>query len=370
MSVSIPYSLPSITDLEQQYAADAAQFGWGARCYEYIDRFEELFARYSGAEHAIATSSCTGAIHMGLVSAGVGKGDEVILGDTNWVASAAPITYVGAKPVFVDIDESSFCLDPRRVEAAITARTKAIMAVHLYGNLCDMDALQDISERYGIPIIEDAAEAIGSSFKGSIAGSIGLFGTFSFHGTKTVTCGEGGMLITNDSRIASSVRTLNNHGRASGAHRAFWPETIGYKYKMSNIQAAIGCAQMERIDDLVSRKREILAYYKAALIEYPQIKLNPEPEHTVNGAWMPTVVFDKELPLNLEKIIDAFHQQKIDARVVFWPLSTTGLFTDTKAENKIAAITQKRAINLPSYHDMTNSEQDRVVDVIRTLLAS
>jgi perosamine synthetase len=182
----ILYTKPSITALEVEYASDAARNGWGERCYEYIKRFESAFQHHLGVRHAIATSSCTGAAHMGLAALGVGPGDEVILGDINWVACAAPVTYLGARPVLVDVLPNTWCLDPAKAEAAITTRTKAIIATHLYGNLCDMDALCAVGRKYGIPIIEDAAEAIGSVWRGRRAGSIGVFGTFSFHGTKTV----------------------------------------------------------------------------------------------------------------------------------------------------------------------------------------
>ena len=176
----IYYTKPSITELEVAYATDAARNGWGDSCYEYIDRFEAGFKAHLGVNHAIATSSCTGALHMGLAALGIGPGDEVILGDINWIASAAPITYLGATPVFVDVLEDSWCLDPQRVEAAITPRTKAIIAVHLYGNLCDMDALLDIGRRHGLPVIEDAAEAFGSRIGDRAAGSMGTSACFRF----------------------------------------------------------------------------------------------------------------------------------------------------------------------------------------------
>lgn len=191
ISRKIPYTKPSITELEIDYAADAVRNGWGEECYKYIYRFEEAFKRHLGVQYAISTSSCTGALHMGMHALGIGPGDEVIMANTNWVASAAPIVHLGGKPIFVDILPDSWCLDPRQVEAAITSRTKAIVAVHLYGNLCEMDELLAIGDRYHIPVIEDAAEAIGSVYHGRKAGSMGKFGAFSFHGTKTITTGEG-----------------------------------------------------------------------------------------------------------------------------------------------------------------------------------
>ncbi|MDO9194076.1 MAG: DegT/DnrJ/EryC1/StrS family aminotransferase, partial [Undibacterium sp.] len=236
MKQRIPYTKPSITELEVRYATDATANGWGEHCYDYIHRFEAAFKAHLGVKHAIATSSCTGALHMGLAALGIGVGDEVILADTNWIASAAPIVHLGATPVFVDILAQTWCLDPQQVEAAITPRTKAIIAVHLYGNLCDMDALLAIGERHGIPVIEDAAEAIGSVWHGRRAGSMGAFGSFSFHGTKTITTGEGGMFVTNDDALYNTVLTLSNHGRSRSQKKQFWPDMLGYKYKMSNVQ--------------------------------------------------------------------------------------------------------------------------------------
>jgi perosamine synthetase len=363
MKSRILYTKPSITDLEVAYATDAAKNGWGDRCYEYITRFEEVFKEHLGVKYAIATSSCTGALHMGLAALGIGQGDEVILADTNWIATVSPIVHLGATPVFVDILPDSWCLDPDLVEEAITPRTKAIIAVHLYGNLCEMDQLMSIGERYGIPVIEDAAEAIGSVYHGKRAGSMGLFGTFSFHGTKTITTGEGGMFVTNDSALYEHVLTLSNHGRARDQTRQFWPDMVGFKYKMSNVQAAIGCAQMERIDELIGRKRDIFSYYKTQLGKLPGISMNPEPEGTINGAWMPTVVFDIKTGVSRETLQAAFSEENVDARVFFWPLSSLSTFK-SKDENVNAYSIPERAINLPSYHDMTKEDQVRVVGTL------
>lgn len=362
MSERIAYTRPSITELEISYATDAAANGWGAQCYSYIERFEQEFAARFGVKHAIATSSCTGALHMGLAALGIRAGDEVILADTNWVASVAPVIYLGAKPVFVDILPDSWCLDPQQVLAAITPRTRAIIAVHLYGNLCEMDALRQIADEHGIALIEDAAEAIGSNYRGEVAGSMGRFATFSFHGTKTMTTGEGGMFVTNDSELYQQVLMLSNHGRVSGQRRQFWPEAIGFKYKMSNVQAAIGCAQLSRIDELVGRKRAILQAYKQALHGCPLI-LNPEPEYVVNGAWMPTAVFAPDSGVDSGKLQQAFSAANIDARVFFSPLSSTDMFTACP-QNRHAWEIPSRAINLPSYHDMSDSDLARVADVV------
>jgi perosamine synthetase len=370
MKNKIHYTKPSITELEVQYATDAARNGWGERCYEYIGKFEDKFKSFTGAKYAIATSSCTGALHMGLAALNVGPDDEVILADTNWIASAAPITYLGAKPVFVDILPDTWCLDPAKVEAAITEKTKAIIAVHIYGNLCEMDQLLAIGEKHGIPVIEDAAEAIGSHWHGKHAGTLGKFGAFSFHGTKTLTTGEGGMFITNDPDLYEQVLTLSNHGRARGQTKQFWPDAVGFKYKISNLQAAIGLGQMERINQLVSRKREIFEYYKKAFSGLPGITTNPESSGNVNGYWMPTLVFDKSTGITREQLQQKFSEESIDARVFFHPLSSLDMFEDNPANTNAWDI-PARAINLPSYHDITDLELDRVIDVVRqTILSS
>ncbi len=364
MKQRIFYTKPSITELEVRYATDAAANGWGEKCYDYVNRFEATFKTHLGINYAIATSSCTGALHMGMAALGIGPDDEVILADTNWIATASPIVHLGAKPVFVDILPDSWCLDPDLVERAITPRTKAIVAVHLYGNLCEMDALLAIGEKHGISVIEDAAEAIGSIYHGKRAGSMGKFGAFSFHGTKTLTTGEGGMFVTNDPELYEHVLTLSNHGRARGQTKQFWPDLVGFKYKMSNIQAGIGCAQMERIDQLIERKREIFSYYRNHLAQIQGLSMNHEPVGAVIGAWMPTVVFDSETGVTREILQGVFATENIDARPFFYPLSSLPMF-ESKESNRNAWDIPNRAINLPSYHDITPNEQDHVVTVIQ-----
>lgn len=363
MKPKIYYTKPSITDLEIRYATDAATNGWGERCYDYIYRFEKLFKEHIGLKYTIATSSCTGALHMGLAALGIGSGDEVILADTNWIATAAPILHLGATLVFVDVLPDSWCMDPACVERAITARTKAIIAVHLYGNLCQMERLLALGTQHGIPVVEDSAEAIGSVYHGKRAGSMGAFGTFSFHGTKTITTGEGGMFVTNDTDLYNKVLTLSNHGRVDNEIRQFWPEVVGFKYKMVNVQAAIGCGQMERIDELTARKREIFTNYRSTLDGLPGVSMNSEPTGTINGAWMPTVVFSPETGVTREILQTAFAKENIDARVFFWPLSSLPPFKPVY-ENANSWSLPGRAINLPSYHDMTCQDQERVIAVI------
>jgi len=366
MKPRIHYTKPSITEKEVEYATDAARYGWGEKCYYYIDRFEQLFKQHLNVKYAIATSSCTGALHLGMAALGISSGDEVIMADTNWIATASPVVHLGATPVFIDILQDSWCIDYELVEAAITPRTKAIIAVHLYGNLCEMSKLLAIGNRHGIPIIEDAAEAIGSAYHNNRAGSMGAFGAFSFHGTKTLTTGEGGMFVTNDDQLYEKVLTLSNHGRASNQEKQFWPDMIGFKYKMSNIQAAIGCAQIERIEELIKGKRRIFNSYNSKLSGLP-ISMNPEKDNTINGYWMPSVVFDEEKAVDRDELLAVFRSLNIDGRVFFWPLSLLPMF-ESKPENKICYSLYKRSINLPSYNDMTEDDIESVCDAVRRFI--
>lgn len=363
------YTKPSITEMEIAYATDAARNGWGDQCYDYIHRFEDLFKKHLDVGFAMATSSCTGAMHMGLSALGIGRDDEVILADINWIASAAPITYLGAKPVFVDILPDTWCIDPAKIEEVITPKTKAIIAVHLYGNLCEMDTIVKIAKKHNLYVIEDAAEAIGSVYKGKRAGSMGDFGVFSFHGTKTITTGEGGMFVTNNPVLYEKVNILNSHGRDSRNPKQFWAETIGFKYRMSNIQAAIGCAQIERIDDLIGRKKEIFFEYHKQLSQVEGLMLNPIPkeEDTEYGYWMPTVIFDQKLSFDRARLLEFFKSNDVDGRVFFYPLSSLVMFEEKK-ENIVSYDVFERGINLPSYHDISFSQISFVSNLIKRSL--
>ena len=304
---------------------------------------------------------------MGLAALGVSAGDEVILADINWIATVAPIMHLAARPVFVDILADSWCIDPDAAEAAITSRTKAIIATHLYGNVCAMDRLLALGEKHGIPVVEDAAEAIGSAYHGKRVGSMGKFGVFSFHGSKTMTTGEGGMFVTSDDALYDTVLTLSHHGRRRGQTRQFWSDVIGFKYRMSNIQAAIGCAQLERVQELLERKRDIFLQYRQRLQHLP-LRMNPEPAGTVNGYWMPTIVVNDGEPFDREALLAEFGKNDIDGRVFFWPLSMMPMFEAAAAKPPIARSLALRGMNLPSYHDLSEPELGRVCEVVSSVL--
>ncbi|MBX2921426.1 MAG: DegT/DnrJ/EryC1/StrS family aminotransferase [Chitinophagaceae bacterium] len=362
----IPITRPSVSTLEIEYVNDAIQTGWGSKCYDYIHRFEKDFAGFQGNQYALATSSCTGAIHLALMALGVKEGDEVIVPDITWIASVEPVLYIGAKPVFVDVLPDTWCIDPAKVAAAITPKTKAVIVVHLYGNLVEMDAIMEIAKKYNLRVLEDAAEGWGSEYKGKKAGSIGDAGVFSFHGTKTISTGEGGMLVTNQKEVFEKAKILNDHGRDPKKGRAFWMENYGYKYKMSNLQAAMGCAQLERAVELIAKKREIFSWYKHELTSRHYM-LNPEYPHTKNSYWMPTVLFDESVALDREKLFAYMKEKNIDSRPFFYPLSSLPMFNP--CNNAVSYSIYERGINLPSYHDMKYEEAKYVVDTITEFVA-
>ncbi len=361
MSNKIVITKPSITELEINYVIDAISHGWGAKCYEYIFRFEKKFADFLGVKYSLATSSCTGAIHLALMALGVKAGDEVILPDITWIASVEPVLYIGAKPIMVDILPDTWCIDPSKIESVITPNTKAIIVVHLYGNLVDMDAVMRIADKYNIKVLEDAAEAFGSEINGQKAGSIGHAGVFSFHGTKTISTGEGGMMVTNDERIYQNSVILNDHGRDPKIGKTFWMENYGYKYKISNLQAAMGCAQIERADELIDKKREVFNWYKYELSEFPGI-LNPEYLGTKNSYWMPTLVMDD--PFDRDSLFLYLKIKNIDSRPFFYPLSSLPMF-ESKYGNIVSYSIYSRGINLPSHSELTRSDVAYVCKVLR-----
>lgn len=369
----IPIAGPSITEKEIAYVTDAARTGWYETTGVYPQRFENAFAEYVGVRHAVSLPSCTSAIHLSLLALGVGPGDEVIVPDVTWIASAAPITYTGATPVFADIDPETWCLSAEAFERSITPRTKAVIPVNLYGSMPDWKHLLPVAEKHGIAVIEDAAEAVGSEYDGRKAGSFGRTGVFSFHGSKTMTTGEGGMLVTDDSALFDRVLFLRDHGRPPG-DRMFRNTEVAWKYKMSPILAALGLAQVERMEELVARKREIFAWYQAGLADVAGLRLNAEPEGTRNSYWMSTVLFDRELGLEKEDVMARLAERGIDTRPFFNPLSSLEAYAASpqaaaaRSKNKVSYEISPRGINLPSALSLREEDVAAVSSALRLLI--
>jgi len=370
----IPVSGPSITQKEIDYVTDAVKNAWYGNANMYHERFERAFADYMGKPFAIALPSCTSAIHLSLLSLGVGPGDEVIVPDITWIATAAPITYVGATPVFADIDAQNWCLSPESFRACITSRTKAVIPVDLYGNMPDMDPILDTAKHYGIAVIEDAAEAIGSEYKGRKAGSLGDTGVFSFHGSKTLTTGEGGMLVTDREDLYRRALVLRDHGREPG-DLMFFNSEVAFKYKVTSMQAALGLAQLERIDELIERKRQIFNWYKNELDGCTFLTLNSEPPGTKNTFWMVTIILDKGYALDKSQLMQRMAQKKIDCRPFFHPLSSLPAYRNSRnaqeasLRNPVSYGISPLGVNLPSGMDLTQLKVKYVCDTLMGTLA-
>ena len=370
----IPVAGPSITQKEIEYVTDAVTNAWYGNANMYHGRFEAAFAAYVGRKYAMALPSCTAALHLALAGLDLKPGDEVVVPETTWIATSAPISYVGAQPVFADIDPHSWCLDAASFETAISARTRAVIPVDLYGNLPDMDAIVELASARGIAVIEDAAEAIGSESRGRKAGSFGLASTFSFHGSKTLTTGEGGMLVTDDEPLYRRCLQLRDHGRAAGG-KMFWNVEVAYKYKLSSMQAALGLAQLERIDELIARKREIFGWYQKALEGFEGITLNSEAASIKNTYWMVTAIVDERFGLSKEELIAALGQEGIDSRPFFYPLSSMPAYASwpqaqgARSRNRVAYNLSPRGVNLPSALSLTQEKVRYVCDRLRRILA-
>lgn len=368
----IPVAGPWITDHEVNLVAEAARSAWYEHANHYHERFEAEFARRVGMRHAIALPSCTSAIHLALMALGVGPGDEVIVPEATWIASAAPVSYVGATPVFADVDPQTWCLDVASFRACITPRTKAVIPVDLYGGMPKMDELLAVARRHSIAVVEDAAEAIGSEYRHRPAGSWGDVGVFSFHGSKTLTTGEGGMLVTNDDALRQRILMLRDHGRRPG-DRFFFNHEVGWKYKMSALQAALGLAQLQRLDDLLQRKRLIFRWYQDELGQVPGLVLNAEPAGTKNSYWMVTVLFDAQFGLSKERLMTALSEQHIDTRPFFHPLSSLPAYADfpgviaARQRNRVAYDVGARGINLPSALCLNREQVAHVGRAVRAL---
>jgi perosamine synthetase len=368
----IPVSGPSITKKEISYVTDAVENSWYENASVYHHRFEKSFANYTSSKHALALPSCTSAIHLSLAALGIGPGDEVIVPDVTWIASSAPISYVGATPIFADIDPESWCISDSSFESCITPRTKAVIPVDLYGNMPDFNSIREIAAAHNIAVIEDAAEAIGSMYHGNRAGSLGKTGVFSFHGSKTLTTGEGGMLVTDDSTLYDRICFLRDHGRMPG-DVMFMNEEVGFKYKMSSMQAALGLAQLERIDELVAMKRNIFNLYRERLSDLTEIIMNSEVEGVKNTYWMVSVIFPKREQFLKKHIIRQLAEVSIDSRPFFSPLSSLPAYKNHKEaklaieRNRISYDISPYGINLPSGLNLDEKMIDRVCEAVRNI---
>lgn len=358
----IPIYQPYLVGREKEYVNQCLDTTWISSKGEFIEKFEREFAHYIGAQHATSVSNGTVAIHLALEALGIGPGDEVIVPTLTYIASVNTIIQTGATPVFVDSLESTWQIDPNDVEEKITTRTKAVMAVHLYGLPCDMDALKIICQKYNLLLIEDCAEAFGTLYKGRHVGTFGEIATFSFFGNKTITTGEGGMVVAKNKEILARAYHLKNQGVSQT--REYWHDEVAYNYRMTNICAAIGLAQLENIDIIIKRKREIANWYKEELRNLP-LRFHDEVSGTYHSYWMCSII------LNESKWRDPLrHYMKtagIETRPVFFPVHT--MPHCKKLETfAVAESLSSRGINLPSFPGLTKEQVTQVCGAIKAYL--
>lgn len=363
----IPVAEPSLGEEELRNVIEAVKSGWISSKGHFIGKFEEEFARYIGVQHGIATSSGTTALHLALVALGIGPGDEVIIPDLTFASAANAIIYTGARPVLVDVHPDYWCLDPKKIEGNMTSKTKAIIVVHLYGHPCNMNLINKVAQKQGIYTVEDCAEAHGTEYKGRKVGIFGDVSCFSFYGNKIITTGEGGMCLTNDNELSEKMRILRDHGMVP--EKRYWHELIGFNYRMTNMQAAVGIAQLKKLDKFIKRRREIAKVYNELLEDVKGLTLPPEMPWAKNVYWLYSMLVDKRTyGVNRDKLAEKLAKHGIETRHFFYPLHVMPPYR--VYANSAYPVTEKLAeagINLPSSTNLRDEEIYRIVKVIRDL---
>jgi perosamine synthetase len=366
----IPMAVPVLDGNEQRYVTEAIESGWISSQGRFVTDFEEGFARYCGASHGVAVTSGTTALHLAFASLGLASGDEVIVPAVTHIAVANMVALTGARPVLVDIDPETWTLDPKALEAKITARTKAVVVVHLYGHPVDMDPVIAIAERHGLTVIEDAAEAHGAEYRGERTGSLGHVACFSFYANKIITTGEGGMIVTSDKAIADKARKLRSQADEPGGTRRFWHSEMGYNYRMTNLQAAVGLAQLERLDEFIARHRRNAELYRDGLSGVSDLTLQAEKPWAKNVYWMYSVLVDPDSGTNPGRVSGHLRGKGIDTRPFFVPIHRQGLYENQFPAERypVAERVAESGLNLPSGNELTEADVARVIKAIKTAM--
>lgn len=364
--MQIQLDAPNIGELEKQYLNKCIDSTFVSTFGPFIGEFEDKFSQYVGTKRAISTQSGTAAIHLALHELGIGPGDEVIVPVITFIASVNPITYVGATPVFVDIDPSSWNMDPEKVEKAITKNTKAILPVHIYGNPCDMAAITEISQRHGIPIIEDATESLGASYHGKMTGTFGSMACFSFNGNKVITTGGGGMITTDDEKLADHMKFLVNQARDES--KGYYHPEIGFNYRMTNLEASLGLAQFERLPEFLQKKKRYSEIYREILTGVKGIEFQEEYPDSISSWWLSSIKINhptKDIP----QIQKELKEKAIPTRRIFVPITEFPPYENYKKEEYPNSYElYEKGLNLPG--STLNSEEQvefvarSIVDVI------
>lgn len=365
----IPVAVPDIGDLELTYVSDAVRSGWVSSIGEFIGRFESGFARFCEAKHGIAVANGTVAIEVALKALGIGPGAEVIIPAMTFAAVGAVVVHLGAEPVLADIDPACWCIDPRAVERAITARTKAVVPVHSYGHPADLRPILDVCGGRGIRVVEDAAEAHGARYRGRRVGAIGDAGCFSFYGNKIVTTGEGGAVVTDDDDLAARIRVLKDHAMDPG--RRYYHLEAGYNFRMTNLQAALGCAQLERADEFMRKRSEILRWYREDLGGTEGLRLNPGMPWAEPVNWIVCAVLDDRLAGSRDALLASLREVGIDTRPFFVPLGEMPPYRSARqvgsegTGNPVAARIAKAGFNVPTSVHLDRESVRRIAHALR-----
>lgn len=358
---------PNLGDLEKKKLLECVDSNYVSTVGPFVNEFEERFSRFLDAESAVSVQSGTAAIHMALVELGIGPGDEVILPALTFVASANPVLYVGANPVFVDVDPFSWTLDPKKTKQAITKKTKAIIPVHLYGTPCDMDSLVKLANENDLAIIEDATESLGAKWKRQHTGTMGDFGCFSFNGNKLITTGGGGMVVAKDITKAKHIKFLVNQARE--ASKGYFHEELGYNYRMTNLEAALGLAQMERLEQFLQQKKAFAKIYRDILSDLPFIRFQEELPYGESSWWLPSMIIDTE-EIEIADFQLQLNEAGIPTRRLFGPLVDYPYLRKylKHDEYSIARNLYQKGINLPA--STLNSKEDtaKAAEIIRSFL--
>lgn len=364
--IRIPVCAPKIGEDEIKNVMECIQSTWISGISEYVKEFEERFAKYCGCKCGVATNSGTTALHLALATLGIEKGDEVIIPTFTMIATANAITYTGAKPILVDSELNTWNIDLSKVEGKITKHTKAIMPVHTYGHPADMDPILEFAEKFGLYIVEDAAEAHGAEYKGRRTGSIGDMGCFSFYANKIITTGEGGMVVTNNEELAEKAHWLRDH--AFGRHgNHFYHEALGFGYRMSALQASFGLAQLKHIDEFVSTRRSNAKLYNSLLSELEgKITLPPEAPWARNVFWMYSILIQDSFGMTRDGIMKMLELEGIETRTFFYPIHVQPIYAKQSMNENfpVADALSRKGMNLPSGNNLTADEITYVCECI------
>jgi perosamine synthetase len=360
----IPVCEPTLGGNEAEYVLDCVESNWISSAGKYIPRFEDAFARACGAREGVACANGTVALHLALATLGIGPGDEVILPTFTMIATINAVTYTGATPVLVDSEAQTWNMDLNQVADKITPRTRVVMPVHTYGHPVDMDPLMELAGRHGLYVVEDAAEAHGAEYKGHRAGSLGHAGCFSFYANKIITTGEGGMITTDDPEIARLARNLRDHAFSDERH--FWHKYLGFNYRMTNMQAAVGLAQTEQMESFVEARRANAARYTATLRQIPGIVTPPEADWAKNVFWMYSILVEDEFGMSRDQLRAYLADRGIETRTFFIPMHVQPIYYEAYKGQRypVAEMLCKRGFYLPSASSLTKREIDYVLEKV------